>query len=156
MTAINFDLSGPEIAKQLGYSYTGDMNPIDHDGTFYATRDWKENDYAPCVRFQNYDGMLHVEKGSINRPADLNACYRTCGWRLEDSQVVDDYTGESWEVTDEVEIEAALNHWGAETDRQQDGDCIQHFTEAQQDDEDEVWLAIKDWLEELGDPPPQS
>ena len=67
-------LSGWEIAEFFKCGYMGDMNPIDHDGCYYDTRDWKEHGYANCVdfcRIADDDDALTVECGTINKPDDM-------------------------------------------------------------------------------------
>jgi hypothetical protein len=64
-------LSGWEIAKKIGCHYSGDMNWLDHGGTFYTLSE-VDNGYIPVVRFygDTVDGLTFYETGSIPIPDD--------------------------------------------------------------------------------------
>jgi len=106
-----------EIAKDLGLCYTGDMNPYDHDGTFYSTADWADHDYAECLRLYRGDGSLFVERGVIHRPKYLTGCFDSAGLAIDvdedGKRIASAWRSESFPVTDEVEIECVLGHWGS-------------------------------------------
>ena len=132
-------MSAHDIAKQLGLGYSGDMNPIDHDGTFYETSNWQAYGYVSCLRFTRADGHLWVEYGTINRADDMAECLRTIGAESADSV--------------EVEIEACLATWGAEVSDDFGGPYSQMFNENEHDDidESEVWDSVVGWLYGLVD-----
>jgi hypothetical protein len=148
MTTLS-DLSAFEIAKRLKCGFTGDCNPIDHNGTFYDTRDWAEYGYASCVAFtrlpdEGNGATLLVECGTIHRPLtekELLECFATCG-----------QSGDRIGRTPEVEIECVLAHWGFEVQEDFGGPYTQQFPEDEDGciDEDEVWQAIEGWLSGLG------
>jgi hypothetical protein len=46
------------------------MNPFDHGGYFYTSRDWMAWDYAECVEIWQDDdeNLTRLNTGTINRP----------------------------------------------------------------------------------------
>jgi len=109
------DLSPWEIAQRLGIRYTGDMNPFDHDGTFYETSNWEKYGYACCVRIISADGRRFSESATIHRPGDLAKCIESAGLDPE------------LELNTEAEIESVLGYWGAETDEDFSGQYLHNF-----------------------------
>lgn len=132
-------MSGWDVAKHFGCDYTGDANPIDHDGTFYDARDWEQYGYASCVQFTRIaddDDALLIECGTIHKPEDMQPCYECCG------------VGDDVEKTTHVQIECALAYYGAEPTEDMSGRLSQRFADGT--DEDEIWNAVTGWLQFLG------
>lgn len=63
-------LSGWDIAKRLGCHYSGDSDPIQHDGFFYDVRDWENYRHANVVEFWNDvdNKRLVIQRGTIDSP----------------------------------------------------------------------------------------
>lgn len=95
-----------EIAKDNSLGYTGDLNFVQHGGTFYEFSNWAEFDYADCVNIYSTEGRTYVERGTINKPDDMSAALKCSGIVLEDEE----------SVSDACEIEAALAYRGYESD----------------------------------------
>lgn len=113
-----------DIAEELGIRYTGDMNAIPHDGTFYNTSNWEKYGYASCVRIiQSADNTLWVECGEIHKYDDTDSILRSCGWELEGNMIVCPHSGDVvGELTAELLIEATLGHWGCDAGDSQEFD----------------------------------
>jgi hypothetical protein len=90
--------TGWQIAEELGLSYSGDSNPIDHGGVYYETRNWLPYGYASAVELypmeerqgSSYrapiEELLLVMGGTINRPDDadgMRSALDTIGMREE-------------------------------------------------------------------------
>ena len=119
-----------EIASELGLRYSGDMNPIPHGGYFYNTHNWETYGYSEIVRFQESEGVLYLETGTINRPSNKSDA-EILVVRFQESEgvlyletgtVVWDYdkTVISDPVTPEILIECVESCWGAEIDNSQE------------------------------------
>jgi hypothetical protein len=69
----------PEVlCNNTDLIYSGDCNPIDHDGRWIDTRDWAEHGYASCVGICSYDNLIDIEFGTINKTgtlAEMATCY---------------------------------------------------------------------------------
>ena len=129
-------LNGWELAEFFGCGYTGDCDPINHGGTFYDNRDWKEHGYASCVSFSQIDGKLLVESGTIHKPSnedDIASAHECCDTPDE--------------LRDDVgaQIEACLFYWGCETSCDFGGPYSRWFEERcdYNEDDDDDW----DWIE---------
>jgi len=153
-------LSSWNIAEHFGCKFTGDMNPVGHDGTFYDPRDWAEYGYASCVALtrlpdEGNGAALLVECGSINKPSTeggLLECFATCGWKPVPGTPYLEQSGDRIGRTPEVEIECVLAHWGFDRTEDFGGPYVQSFPEDEDGniDEDTVWAAISGWLSGLG------
>jgi hypothetical protein len=66
--------TGWQIAEELGLSYSGDSDPINHGGIFYEVRNWLPYGYASAVELypleERGEERLLVTRGTINRPDD--------------------------------------------------------------------------------------
>jgi len=106
-------LSGWQIAKDLGLGYSGDCNAIDHGGFFYNPTHWDDWGYAEIVQFTpdgDWEGnRLRVERGTINRPDDLDAVFAQSGIDPEERGNI------------HAQIEAVRYHNGAEWDDRDSG-----------------------------------
>ncbi len=89
-----------EIASELGLRYSGDMNPIPHGGYFYNTHNWETYGYSEIVRFQESEGVLYLETGTVV-------------WDYDKTVISDP-------VTPEILIECVESCWGAEIDNSQE------------------------------------
>lgn len=111
-----------EIASELGIRYSGDMNPIPHGGYFYNTHNWESYGYSEVVRFQESEGILYLETGTINRPSKESdsQILAHSGWKIdsESGEVVCEYDGTivADSVTPEILIECVESYWGMEID----------------------------------------
>jgi len=131
------------IAKRFNCDYTGDANPIDHDGTFYDFRDWQAHGYASCVRFTRIadDGdALTVECATINKPADMSSAFACCDVPIEERDNV------------HAQIQACLGYMGAETLEDFSGPYVMRFAPDSDGniDEDKVWNSVRAWIANLG------
>ena len=77
-----------EIAKRLGIHYSGDLNSIPHGGYYYETKNWESYGYCEFVRFQESEGVLYVELGTVNRPNDMLPALKCIG--MESNEDSDD------------------------------------------------------------------
>ena len=77
-------LSGWQIAQRLRIEYFGDLNPINHGGLFFSTKDWECFGCADCVEFWEdpETGHLMVSQGTIDKPDDVKRAIDDAG--LED------------------------------------------------------------------------
>jgi len=131
------------IADDAGCHYTGDVNVVDHDGTFYSIEHWEAYGYAECVRFYRCEGRLYVECATINRPERGELVRMLSELDLD------------FEINEEnrvhVEIVETLYHWGAETSEDFSGPFIQTFDADEFGDvnESEVWPAVESWIRSL-------
>lgn len=137
-----------EIAKHLGIGYCGDMNPFDHDGYFYSTKDWTDHGYAECVKVSHCDGQVFVEAGTIKKPDNIEDCFQSSGWAryvgdpsrlVQGTDVID--------ITPEVEIECVEGHWGSETHEDFGGPYRHSFPEDVS--ERRFWKHAIGWISEL-------
>jgi hypothetical protein len=111
------------IAKDNRLEYSGGMNFIPHGGTFYETSNWEEHGYAECVRIQESEGTLWVERGTINEPSkteDLLSALNCCGFTIDNDNdrpgQVRQSGQEPIELTPQIEIESVLAYSGCEVD----------------------------------------
>lgn len=129
------DLSGWDIARELGCDYTGDMNPVMHGGVFYDSRDWESYDYASCVEFWEDPETHHlcVTRGTINRSQNMERAFHCCGIPKEEQDNI------------HAQIETSRSYSGIESDdtRTFDLESLGEY---------EIWKAVRSWLEELSDP----
>ncbi len=65
--------------------YTGDVDPLGHDGYWYNSSEWEKNGYASAVDVGCIlDGPsgarhLYVSKLVINKPKDMKSAFDCCG-----------------------------------------------------------------------------
>lgn len=101
-------LSGWDVAKELGLSYSGDSDPIRHGGVFYDPSRWDDWEHAPAVEFwwDDDSDRLMVSPGSINKPDadDMATAFRCCD------------VPEEAQGNPEAQIEACRGAWGLEPD----------------------------------------
>jgi len=73
--------SGLDIAKHFRCAYSGDRDPINHDGVFYDPRDWESYGYASCVEFWTdpENGNLMVSCGVIHKDDDMSGAFACSG-----------------------------------------------------------------------------
>ena len=142
-----------DIAELLGVGFTGDMNPVDHGGTWYETRNWVEYGYASAVSMYRVYNRLYVEFCTINK-MDLDAALRCCGWeRCGEGKVRQEGTTDELDLCVEMEIECCLSYAGAETDEDFSGPYLRKFRPNKDGNlrEFRVWDEIKGWLESLAE-----
>ena len=135
-------LAAWDIAKILGCNYFGDVNPIDHGGTFYNTADWISSGSADCVHFwQDEDQQrLVVECGMITRRNG------------DELKAIADSFGETVEnllASDHAEIQATHGHWGHDICQDFSGSYVKTFHFDASDKR--VWQNVMGWIKGLGE-----
>jgi hypothetical protein len=128
-----------QIATWYGIGYSGDMNPLQHGGMFYSTRDWESWGYANVVEFW-WDadiGKLVVQCGTTNKldGERLESAFRCCG--IEQSEHSNPH----------AQIEACRSYAGVEPD---DYSSPKRFGLDKTDGAD-IWGAVREWIEALAD-----
>ncbi len=130
------------IADAFGCSFSGDMNPIEHGGFFYDHRDWNDNGYASAVEFWEdpESGDLVVQRGTINKPDDMESAFACLGYTEEDDDLRNHLA---------IQVEAARAYSGIEPD----GTAYPHLKVFKLDDwkERNIWKSIRRWIEQLGE-----
>lgn len=126
-----------DIAEHYGCHFSGDMNPIDHGGTFYNTKHWEGWGYADVVNIFHCEGHVYIEQGTVNKPTDMEACFRSSGVSEDNRDNV------------HAQIDAVKGHWGVESGgtikfKHEDWDDLDYVL-----DEAKVWLRIRDWIKDL-------
>lgn len=107
-----------EIAKKFGVHYSGDLCPVPHGGYWYETNHWQGHGYATAIQISESDGVLWVEERTINKPDSMTESLAFYGFRVspEDSTRVVTDSGDEFELTPSVEIEACMAY-GSENQR---------------------------------------
>lgn len=116
-----------ELAKKLGIHYSGDVNPFNHGGMFFESKNWPVYGYAECVEFYQVGNVTNVCCATINKlegddllsalccasvpdechnniEAIIYACYSYAGCEL-----VEDFDGVHHESFDECQEFKAWN-----------------------------------------------
>ena len=115
-------LSPHVIAHKVGCHYTGDVNVIDHGGTFYSLAE-VDNGYVPCARFygEHVDGLSFVDIGSVDLPSsfsDLFSALECSGWALDAEGITQEGQGDAYpdSALPHIVVDALISYQGIETD----------------------------------------
>lgn len=123
-----------DIATYFNCHFTGDMNPIDHGGVFYDSRDWEKNGYACAVEFFTMKNTLYVQRGTIHKCDDLESAFDCIGLPVSDDI--------------HMQIEACRSHDGTEPEGNYYPDAMSYnldnWTEAN------IWKSVRGYIEQLG------
>ncbi len=127
------------IAERLEIGYSGDMNPVEHGGYFYSTRDWEAFGYADCVEFWEdpETGYLVVQRGVINRPNDMSSAFRCAGIEGQDTSNI------------HAQIDASKCYYGIESELEH-GTGMKVFNLDTWKKEHRIWRSVRGWIEALG------
>lgn len=98
-------LPGHEVAEFYGLSYDGDVDPIEHGGTFFNPERWFEDDGCDVIEFYESpkNGRLVVQRGRAYRSDERVA--RAC-----------ESMGQPVPTDARLQIIAVLGYWGYEPD----------------------------------------
>ncbi len=102
-------------AQADGVCYSGDANPIDHNGAWFETTNWRVG-YACCVRVVSAENKLWLERGTIHN-GDTS-----------DAAIASEYDMPVDEITDEVRIDYQLSNFGMEVYEDFGGRHVDEYT----------------------------
>lgn len=124
--------------------FNGDANPIDHGGAWMDKRDWDEHGYADCVRIQQYENIVELSQGVVNRDDETDNATIGEVYNLSPED----------EITAEHEIDYALFHSGSESNTEKQFRRIEHsdwFLDSSGEVRSENHLAkiVKSWVKQL-------
>ena len=107
-----------DVADHYGIMYSGDLNPVPHDGTFYAVDEWGDCYGVRIISIEDDGGILWVESGVFIVPDSFDPA----------TDLIDEYTFEcDQDFSGDYRVEFR-------------GDELGDF------DEDKVWAVVLPWL----------
>lgn len=138
------NLDAYDIAAEYGCDYSGDSDPINHDGFFFDARDWERYGYASIVEFwTNDDGreqITIVECRTVNKPSDMGPVWQSYGIGPDDP------------IRDSVQaqIEAVKSWHGSDPVEDFSGPYVKRFNLADWPNHWRIWRSVEGWIKSLG------